>query len=289
MLFRSPAAVYQTNCAVCHTSQLRDLAGGNPPSTHREFREPGIDCEMCHGPSAQHIEAMNNGDTRDKKTLEPPVNFAQATNREFISVCSQCHMQSALRVPGPHGEINYSRTGDFFMHYQSVPFDEFSRKGFYKDGRFRQTTFIVESLERSQCFLKGQVTCGTCHDPHTHDEASNLTALKFRDNPDRMCTGCHTQFSDQSSSAAHSHHRPESEGSRCVSCHMPKIMDGLLFLARTHTIDDIPNVEMTRRFGQESSPNACLLCHTDKNADWLQAQMQHWNPASSQKQAGGAP
>lgn len=271
-----PTTTYQTNCAICHTSQLRDLNGGDPPSISREFREPGIDCEMCHGPSKSHINAMDNGDTYNKGPLDPPVDFAKLNNRDFIGICSQCHMQSALRVPGPHGELNYSRTGEFFMRYESIPFGEFSRKGFYKDGQFRQTTFIVESLERSQCFLKGQVTCANCHNPHSHDEISNLTSLKFPKEPDRMCTGCHTQFQESSATVAHTHHAPQSEGSRCISCHMPKIMDAVLMRARTHQIDSIPNADLTLRFGQEESPNACLLCHTQEDARWVKSEMLKW-------------
>ena len=187
-------------------------------------------------------------------------------------------MQSAIRKPGAAGELNYSSSGDFFGNHARLPFGEFSRKGFYKDGRFRQTTFIVEALERSQCFKKGQVSCGTCHDPHGHDSASNPTSLKFLDKPDLMCTGCHTQFADPVRAAQHSHHTTESEGSRCLSCHMPRIMDALLFRARTHQMDDIPDAEMTERFGQEESPNACLLCHSQKNAQWVQGQLQAWKP-----------
>jgi predicted CXXCH cytochrome family protein len=273
-----PSTTYQTNCAVCHTSQLRDLSGGQPPSTHREFREPGINCEMCHGPSKRHIDAMNGEATYNKFPLDPPVDFAKVGNRDFIRICSQCHMQSALRNPGPHGEINYSRAGEFFMRYESIPFAEFSRKGFYKDGRFRQTTFIVESLERSQCFLKGQVTCATCHDPHSHDEATNPTSLTFADDPDRMCTGCHARFQEKSAAAAHTHHSAESEGSRCVSCHMPKIMDAVLMRARTHEVDSIPDADLTLRFGQEESPNACLLCHQKQDAQWVKREMRQWTP-----------
>src|SRR5207302_9983381 len=93
-----------------------------------------------------------------------------------------------------------------------------------------------------------------------------------------MCTGCHTQFQDSARAAEHSHHAADSEGSRCVSCHMPRIMDALLFRARCHQIDDIPNAEMTKRFGQEESPNACLLCHTEKNAEWAGQQLSGWKP-----------
>jgi len=185
-------------------------------------------------------------------------------------------MQSAIRKPGASGELNYSTGGSFFPDMLRQPFGEFSRKGFYKDGRFRQTTFMVESLERSKCYKKAAVSCGTCHDPHGHNAASNPTSLKLRDQPDQMCTGCHTQFQDSARASQHSHHPLGSEGSRCVSCHMPRIMDALLFRARYHQIDDIPNAEMTKRFGQEESPNACLLCHQEKDADWVQKQLSGW-------------
>jgi hypothetical protein len=62
---------------------------------------------------------------------------------------------------------------------------------------------------------------------------------------------------------------------------MPRIMDALLFRARYHQIDDIPNAEMTKQFGQEESPNACLLCHTKKNAAWAGQQLSGWKPLSA--------
>jgi predicted CXXCH cytochrome family protein len=207
------------------------------------------------------------------------VNFYALGNRDFIGICAQCHMQSAIRASGPVGELNFSRSGEFFQRNLNIPLGEFSRIGFYKDGRFRQTTFIVEALQRSQCFKKGQVSCGTCHDPHGPDAASNLSSVKFRDQPDLMCINCHSQFQNSAALAAHTHHRVASEGSRCVSCHMPRIMEAVLFRARTHQIDDIPNAGMTERFGQEESPNACLLCHAKKNAGWVKEKLAGWEPA----------
>ena len=267
---------YQAVCAVCHTSQLRNVKGGGFEPDNLEFRETGINCEMCHGPSAQHVASMNTGEEYKKGPLDPPIEFKKLDNRDFVTVCAQCHMQSAIRTPGPHGELNYSITGTFFVRNPMIPFGEFSRQGFYKDGRFRQTTFIVEALERSKCFQEASVSCGTCHNPHTHDEATNRTALKFSDDPDQMCTGCHAKFQDKAKGAAHSRHASGSEASRCVSCHMPRIMDALLFRARTHQIDDIPNPDMTQRFGQSESPNACLVCHTEKSAQWVKLQITNW-------------
>lgn len=272
----SAATSYQAVCAVCHTSQLRNVKGGGFDVNNVEFKEPGIGCEMCHGPSAQHVMEMTIDEPYLKPASDPPVNFHDLGNRDFVRICSQCHMQSAIRASGPGGELNYSLSGGFYPKNLSIPFGEFSRIGFYKDGRFRQTTFIVEALQRSQCFRKGQLDCGTCHDPHGHDAASNLTSVKFRDQPDLMCTNCHSQFQGSAALAAHTHHPVDSEGSRCVSCHMPRIMDAVLFRARTHQIDDIPNADMTERFGQEGSPNACLLCHAEKNAGWVKEKLAGW-------------
>jgi|HubBroStandDraft_6_1064221.scaffolds.fasta_scaffold00071_39 predicted CXXCH cytochrome family protein len=276
----SPATSYQAVCAVCHTSQLRNVRGGGFDVNNVEFKEPGIGCEMCHGPSAQHVMDMTANEPYPKRAIDPPVNFNDLGNRDFVRICSQCHMQSAVRASGPSGELNYSRSGGFFPRNPSIPFGEFSRIGFYKDGRFRQTTFIVEALQRSQCFKRGQVSCGTCHDPHGHDAASNLTSVKFRDQPDLMCTNCHTQFQNSAALAAHTRHRADSDGSRCVSCHMPRIMDAILFRARTHQIDDIPDADMTQRFGEEDSPNACLLCHSEKDARWVKLKLQSWRPGA---------
>ena len=267
---------YQANCAVCHTSQLRNIKGEGFAVNNVEFNEPGINCEACHGPSGLHVLEMTEAGYTGKDPRATPVNFHEIDNQTSIAICAQCHLQSATRTPGPTGELNYVSSGEFFGNRLRQPYGEFSRKGFYKDGRFRQTTFMVEALERSQCFKKGGLSCVSCHDPHGHDSASNPTSLKFRDQPDLMCTRCHQQFQDAAAVARHSHHAANSEGSRCVSCHMPRIMDALLFRARYHQIDDIPGAEMTKRFGQAESPNACLICHTKKDPDWLQAQLSSW-------------
>jgi predicted CXXCH cytochrome family protein len=270
------ATNYQVNCAVCHTSQLRNTLGGSLGPDNVVFREPGIGCEMCHGPSAAHVDMMTSGKAYTKGPLDPPVDFNKISNREFVAICAQCHMQSNVHKGSPQGELNYSSTGTFFLKNASVPLGEFTRAAFFKDGRLSQTTFMVEALERSQCFRKGQASCGTCHDPHGHDESSNLTSLKFKDEPDLMCTGCHSQLKDKAQAAAHTHHPLDSEASRCVSCHMPRIMFGMLSRVRLHQIDDIPNAEMTLRFGQQESPNACLLCHSEKTPQWLQGQLRSW-------------
>src|SRR5258708_25559015 len=132
---------------------------------------------MFHGPWAAHAALKRRGLYSAKAPLDPPVDFQHISAREYIAICGQCHRQSALRDPAPGGAINYSESGGaFYGAFLSRPYVDYSRKAFYKDGRFRETTFIVEAFERSACFRKGQAHCGYCHEPHPADAASNPKA-----------------------------------------------------------------------------------------------------------------
>jgi hypothetical protein len=101
-----------------------------------------------------------------------------------------------------------------------------------------------------------------------------LKSLKFAADSDEMCQQCHKSLRDHPE--RHTRHAPASEASRCVSCHMPRNMDALLFRSRSHQIDEIPDAEMTARFGEADSPNACLACHRDRDTRWLLDRMAAW-------------
>jgi hypothetical protein len=89
-----PETNYQENCAICHTSQLRAASGDKSPMEHAVFLQPGVDCEMCHGPSAWHIREIRAGHFVKKPPTEPPVNFRSLTNRDGVRICAQCHPPS---------------------------------------------------------------------------------------------------------------------------------------------------------------------------------------------------
>ena len=80
-----------------------------------------------------------------------------------------------------------------------------------------------------------------------------------------MCLQCHDRFA--AAPERHTGHAAGSAAGRCVSCHMPRTADALLFKARSHQIDEIPDVAMTARFGLEDSPNACATCHADRGLE----------------------
>ena len=88
-----------------------------------------------------------------------------------------------------------------------------------------------------------------------------------------MCLGCHQTYRDHL--GEHTRHAVNSEASQCVSCHMPRIVNALLFQARSHQIE-IPRADLTKRFGQNEAPNACLLCHSGQDADWAEKKLESW-------------
>jgi predicted CXXCH cytochrome family protein len=258
--------LYQTDCAPCHTSQL--LYSDGPDKPLSASFDGGINCEMCHGPSADHVASQG----KDNGPGGTPVDFKKISAEQSVAICAQCHMQSAVHEPAGGGAVNYTETGGSFVRTYSVhALSDFSRKAFYSDGRFRATTFIVESFTRSRCFRKGGATCASCHDPHPANAAINPTSLKFAPDSDEMCLQCHFDFRD--TITAHSGHAAGNMGARCVSCHMPKITDAVMFSARSHQIDDIPDAGMTARFGPSDSPNACLICHRNESVSWLDDQL----------------
>lgn len=268
-----PDAVYQTTCASCHTSQLKFQ---NSPSggTSAVFRAGGINCEMCHGPSLAHVEAKKSGRAASRSAAEPPVSFRRLPAAQSTAICAQCHAQSAVHDSLPGGAKNYSEQAPFYRTYATYLPSNFARSTFYRDGRYRSTTFISEAFARSQCFRTGGGTCVSCHDPHPPDASDNPTSLKFRADPNQMCLQCHEQLRDRPE--RHTRHAPGTEASQCVSCHMPRIMDALMFRARSHEIDDIPDADMTTRFGPADSPNACLECHRDRDTAWLQRELKEF-------------
>jgi predicted CXXCH cytochrome family protein len=281
-------ALYQRDCAPCHTSQLRyDSAGASPAKA--QFREGGIDCEMCHGPSQAHVDGMRGGSHAGPRAIsggprigrqnspQAPVDFRKISSEQSVAICEQCHMQSLAHEPEAGGAVNYSQTAPFYRAYSMHLLSDYAHKVFYADGRFRATTFIGEAFERSRCFREGEATWLSCHNPHPDDAARNEKSLKFAPDSDEMCLQCHQSLRDRPE--RHTRHAAASEASRCVSCHMPRNMDALMFRARSHQIDEIPDAEMAARFGETDSPNACLACHRDKDARWLADSMAARRPS----------
>src|SRR5882724_3104585 len=124
---------------------------------------------------------------------------------------------------------------------------------------------------RARCTTHG-VTCFSCHDVHgTANDADLLKPANV------LCLECHGPKSPNGPHTAtieqHTHHKAESAGSECISCHMPKIEQTVANVnVRGHTFKFIPPSATE----ELKVPNSCNACHTDKDTQWSRTALRSW-------------
>ncbi len=247
---------FNTSCYGCHVSQLAtnyDLKSNRYSTT---WKEPGISCESCHGPSAAHNEAMR----KFPKGVKPPdtTDFKVIRTKKFTpaqhnDACNSCHSKATPLTAG------YRTPERFFDHFDLVTLES---PDFYPDGRDLGENYTQTSWLMSPCVKGGKLHCLVCH---TSSGRYRFKKEKFNN----ACLPCHEDR--VKNVAAHSRHPAESESSRCISCHMPKTE-----FARMQRTDHsmLPPTPATTIIYQ--SPNACNGCHADKNAAWADKQVRGW-------------
>ena len=139
---------------------------------------------------------------------------------------------------------------------------------FWSDGMVRVSGREYNGLVESGCFQRGDLSCLSCHAMHDYT-GRNDQLIAGRDG-DEACLQCHEEY--RTEVEQHTHHRQDSEGSRCYNCHMPHTTYGLLKAIRSHKIDS-PTVAGSVRIGR---PNACSLCHLDKTLAWTGSYLSSW-------------
>ena len=78
---------YQVHCSPCHTSQVQ-AEGAVLAAERITFRETGINCEMCHGPSQEHGNAMHAGRVENNAPATAPLRFDDLDHRTYVNVCA---------------------------------------------------------------------------------------------------------------------------------------------------------------------------------------------------------
>ncbi len=187
-------------CFNCHST---GAVSGN--QLHLEKLAPGVRCEACHGPGAEHVAAGREGLPNKDKIFNPARLGGDELTQDF---CGSCHRSAEEIVMAP------KRIGMNGVRFQ--PYRIFGSKCYSDDRR---------------------ISCSACHDPHesaSHDEAYY----------DAKCLACH-QPGRGSSAAAKPSQPGEGrdapgckvESKNCASCHMPKIdLPGSHFKFTDHRI-----------------------------------------------------
>jgi len=235
-------------CADCHSTGVEKNYDAATRSYRTTFKEEDVACEACHGPGSRHAEAAASGQT--VAGLLADISGQQ----EQINICAQCHSRRAQLQEG------FDPRQSFFDFYEP----SLLRDGLYHaDGQILDEVYVYGSFLQSRMHLQG-VTCSNCHDPHA-------AKLKFEGNA--ICTQCHnpngrlnfpTLKAALYDDPAHHMHADDSEGSACVSCHMPAETYMGVDVRNDHSFR-LPRPDLSETLGV---PNTCNSCHADRSAGW---------------------
>lgn len=289
-----PRKVWNRECLPCHTTGGRpgyEPGGSGEPSTF--LAEPGISCEACHGPADEHIAANRDpirrysyhlsGDS-DESIVQP----LKIAGRRGAQVCGRCHslhtqydgeawaasfvdgipfrpgdnLSDGIYVVQPK-TLSESPLMEQFVRDRPGSLDEW----FWSDGTIRVVGREYNGLVASPCYGDENFTCMSCHSIHDSDPNDQLRAGM---DADEACLQCHDGF--RQNTTVHTHHAPESDGSRCMNCHMPHTSYGLLKASRSHTVSS-PSIASEISTGR---PNACNLCHMDQTLQWTAGFLANW-------------
>jgi len=289
---------WNTTCIKCHTTDGRmnlpeDQRTGTPDSKASEF---GISCEACHGGGRSHIDFQRRRAV-DSSVVgkDPIVNPATVSHAHSAQVCGGCHSVHLMEdldhwtAPSAAGDLEAERvlfdyderTLDLLMTMAKEAGDtndveKRMESWFWKDGTPRVSGREYSGLRKSGCFTRGEMSCISCHSLHPRGLTGSAQKEWANDmldpnvQGDASCIQCHE--SPQYASVEHTHHLPDSSGSRCQNCHMPHTTYGLLKAIRSHAILS-PSARESTELGR---PNACNLCHLDKSLQWTADRMTDW-------------
>ena len=241
---------FNTTCYSCHVSQMETNYDLTDNTYNTTWKEPGINCETCHGPSYEHIvECVKAGEGNIPEDLKI-VQTSEYTPEQHNAACGSCHAKATVIAQ------EFEPGALFYDYFDLITLEN---PDFYADGRDLGENYTMTTWEMNKCAESSDMNCVSCH--------TSSGRYRFAgENEDDACMPCHSdKVADVS---AHTFHKPDSEGSKCIACHMPKTS-----FARMDRSDHSfrpPMPLATIAFG---SPNACNVCHDKESAEWAEKEI----------------
>jgi hypothetical protein len=200
-----------TGCIFCHSGTPRPVASTNGQYEPTPFGEVAIGCERCHGPGAEHVQAMQSG-RRGGQTDLAIVNPAHRTPELANNLCMKCHQTGDVRVLQPGKSYQDFRPGTPLIGTLAIlkvlptpnaPPDDDHVEHYY-------------SMTLSRCYRasNGRMACISCHDPHLEPSAQEAPTYF-----NKKCMQCHTSQGCKQTIAVRLQTTP---ADNCIGCHMPK-------------------------------------------------------------------
>ncbi len=252
--WKDSAYTFNTACYGCHVSQLSSNYDFKTDTYKTTWAEPGINCETCHGPSAEHNRLLRETPKGQMPEDMKIISWKNFTPEQKNAACSTCHAKMSPVTAG------FTPGDRFFDHFDVATLED---PDFYADGRDLGENYTCTSWMMSPCAKEGKLHCVTCH------TSSGRYRFKDEEKANQACMPCHEN--KVKDAAAHTHHKEGSSGNKCVSCHMPTTSFARMRRTDHSMRPPAPTATITYK-----SPNACNLCHTDKDAAWADRYVRQW-------------
>jgi hypothetical protein len=213
---------------------------------------PGINCETCHGPGEAHARLFEKQPDRkheDIKIIRPGKRFSAEQNN---AACSSCH---AKMTPLTR---SFTPGARFFDHFDLATLED---RDFYPDGRDLGENYTYTRWRMSPCARAGKLDCLHCH--------TSSGRFRFSDDPNQSCAACHPN--KVAAPTAHSRHPARHKEVTCVACHMPMTEFARMRRSDHSMLPPAPRATLVFK-----SPNACNLCHKDRDARWADQVVRRW-------------
>ena len=257
-------------CADCHSSGLKKNYDSEKDSFNTVWYEINVSCQSCHGQLSDSHYA-NNRSSHSALSKSEQTNIGnwllgkdekiaswKGPKRDdtFMDSCFACH---SLRTPLTDG---ITPSEPFLSQFKP---SLLTTPQYHADGQIRDEVYVYGSFLQSKMYEAG-VNCNDCHNPHT-------SKVKVEGNG--LCLQCHkaSEYDD----IKHHQHKPNSQSSQCVNCHMPTNTYMGVDKRRDHSFK-VPAPHLTEKFG---TPNACNSCHEDKSLQWAQDKIDEWHGPSA--------
>jgi tetratricopeptide (TPR) repeat protein len=234
-------------------SQLSTNYDAKTDTYHTTWREPGINCETCHGPATEHNK-IAKATAKDQPLPELRImQTSTMTTEQRNDLCASCHAKAAPLT------AEFRPQDRFYDSFDLVTLED---PDYYADGRDLGENYTLTSWSMSPCANSGKIDCMHCH----------TSSGRYRfggEKPNSACLPCHED--KVGDPTRHTHHGAGGEGSKCISCHMPMTSFARMNRSDHSMLPPAPALTIAHK-----SPNACNLCHKDKDARWADTVVRHW-------------
>jgi len=197
-------------CLECHGSFIGDEPGEEQGLTGAEQFDKSsvvlsIDCERCHGPSAQHVEFQT--ENPQIKTAHFITTYASLTRTMRLDMCAQCHSGNKSEMIR---SIFYFVPGDTLAKFKLPEFYN-AVDPTHLDVHGNQ----LQLLQTSKCFINSNMDCATCHDAHQNQRDNTLLFTQ-------KCLNCHSTVNHNYCKMVNNTNAQFIK-SNCIECHMPSL------------------------------------------------------------------